>query len=174
MMPMLRVKPYAFEARPRVRRNDRSSTSTNCRSLVQEYFDVRHGLFIPRVAVEMPGLWDRTGAFVDVQDGSTEHLVRLPHESILICERVTDAQDAPVDRSPRTFPDLDSYRMHLHTAVLVRHMDDCLDAVPRPKAEVPAGQPLILHASAAAGGTALWSVAELRQHYRVVAAKQLW
>ncbi|KYH44377.1 hypothetical protein AZH51_07535 [Branchiibius sp. NY16-3462-2] len=156
-----------------MRRPDESPSSTNCRSLIQEYFEFRYGIFMPRDAVEMPGLWNRTGEFVDLQDGLPAQVATLPHETILICEQVADAYGTPVDRSPRTFPDPESYRMRLHTAILLREIDDCLGSVHQPDIEVRIGEPLILHASALAGGTALWPMAQLLSHYRVVAAKQL-
>lgn len=170
---MLRPKPYAFDARPRVGCHDNSPDTTNCRSLVQDYFEVRYGVFLPRDAVEMPALWDRTGAFVTVDDGSTQQVARLPHESILLCEQIRNGHGARVDRSVHTFPDLDSYRMRLHTAVLLRDVHEALSAIPRDPMDRSTGDPLILHASAIAGGTALWSVTTLRRYYRVVAAKKL-
>lgn len=174
---MLQAQRYRFLARPRIRTDDPHAEGVNCRSLIQDYFCDQHHQWLNRDAVEQPGLWERTGTFIPLQGiDDRQTLAALPHETVLLAERTRDATGQPISRGPECFDDLEQYRFHLHTALLIHPHHTPLGRIVSP--EVPRrgilpDQPAILHATAVQGSTCLWGPAVFTHHYRLVAAKTL-
>ena len=170
---MLRVRPYRFQTRPRILQDDDPGETRNCRGLIQDYFEDAHGVFITRNALEMPGFWETTGTFLDVADGTRTAITRLPHESVLVSERIRDGSGNDIDQSTEAFTDAAAYRLRLHTAILLRHLPANVSRVAAPQENEPGGTPVILHTTAVSGHTAVWSLDQFLWHYRPVAAKDV-
>ena len=163
--------PYVFAARPRVVATDPHPDGINCRSLLQGYLETARGVFLPRAGVEQPGLWERTGRFLPLTLEDGNDAPGLPHECVLLAERIRDRDGARVDRSRAAFADEAEYRMRLHTAVLLRTPPACVTGLPVRGAD--ADGPLVLHATSIDGSACLWSWRLFLHHYRLVAAKDV-
>lgn len=165
---MLPHRSYQFLARPRKSREDERAAGINCRSLVQDYFELRRGLFLSREEVEMPGLWERTGTFVGFE---AKDWADLPSETILLGEPIRDRHGRSVDRSPAAFDSLQDYRVRLHTALLLTALPGGLVHKDVPHVAVDDLRPVVLHATAITGSTTVWGLEIFQHYYRVVAAK---
>lgn len=174
---VLSAQRYRYLARPRVDAHEPHALGVNCRSLIQDYYWDQHGQWFSRDDVEQPGLWEQTGAFLDLRDADgVAQLSSLPHETVLLAERIRDAAGQSISRGPECFPDVDHYRFQLHTALLLdprrTPLDDVVSTEVVRRAITP-GQLVILHATAVEGGTCLWGLEAFIEHYRLVAAKCL-
>jgi hypothetical protein len=127
----------------------------NCRRALQYYFYVMRGLFLLPEEVLCPEAYYKTGEFV-FKKGEIVDITKLQTGDIIYAERIRAKDGSLVDKSEKSFSDVDDYIVALHTAIYVGE----------PRKE-------IWHATSIEGGSCQWSLTKFLEFYTPIAVKRI-
>lgn len=124
----------------------------NCRRAVQWYvYDVK-GIFLKPEQILLPQAYHLVGEFV-YKEPPVNFNALLPAD-IIYAERVRDSKGNSVNYGRDAFTDVETYILHLHTALYV-------------------GNQQIWHATAIEGASCFWLLEKFLHFYEPVAVKRI-
>ena len=131
----------------------------NCRFALQLYFYRKHGIFLKRDEVYLPGGYKVLGKFIFKEEPLD--FDQLKAGDILYAQNLRNKEGKEVDKSIERYRDKDEWLYYLHSAIYLGNLNDGTD------------NRYVWHSTNIESGPTVWTLDKFQHYYKPISAKRL-